>query len=182
MRSLSLVLSFLFLFNIVNAQQTVESADNILAAAYKQATKEHKAVIVMFHASWCGWCHKMDASINDESCKKLFDGNYVIVHLTVEESDKNKNLENPGAEALKSKYHGEKAGLPFWLILDNKGTLIGDSYIRPQGVSLDVPGDNIGCPAEESEVAAFTSLLKKSSSLNDEQLAIIAARFKKNKS
>lgn len=180
MKKLSHILGFLFLINIANAQAP-ESADKILDAAYKQAAKENKCVIIMFHASWCGWCHKMDASINDESCKKLFTDNYIIVHLTVEESAKNKSLENPGADIFKSKYHAEKAGLPFWLIMDNKGKLVGDSYIRPKGVSLDVPGDNIGCPAEENEVAAFIELLKKSSSLNDKQLAIIATRFKKNK-
>ena len=182
MKSLSLILSFLFFINIVNAQQPIESADKILAAAYKQAAKEHKNVIIMFHASWCGWCHRMDASINDETCKKLFSDNYVIVHLTVEESDKNKQLENPGADLIKAKYHAEKAGLPFWLIMDSKGKLLADSYIRAAAVSLEQPGDNIGCPAEESEVAIFTQLLKKTSSLNDEQLAIIATRFKKNKS
>ena len=182
MKSLSFILSFLFFITIANAQQPVESADKILAAAYKQAAKEHKNVIVMFHASWCGWCHKMDASINDETCKKSFTDNYIIVHLTVEESDKNKQLENPGADLIKAKYHAEKAGLPFWVILDSKGTLLADSYIRPAGVSLDQPGDNIGCPAEEGEVATFIQLLKKTSSLDDDQLAIIATRFKKNKS
>jgi len=182
MKLLPLLFGFSLLAHISNAQQTAEPADKVLAAAYKQAVKENKQVIVMFHASWCGWCHKMDASMNDESCKKFFSDNYVIVHLTVEESAKNKNLENPGADVIKAKYHGEKAGLPFWLILDNKGTLIGDSYIRPKGTSLDVPGDNIGCPADENEVTAFIELLKRSSSLKDDQLAVIAARFKKNKS
>ena len=182
MKSLSIVLGLLFFSYVSNAQTAPESTDNILAATYKQAFKENKNVIVMFHASWCGWCHRMDAAMNDESCKKFFTDNYVIVHLTVEESEKNKSQENPGAEILKAKYHGEKAGLPFWLILDKQGKLLGDSYIRAKGTSLDVPGDNIGCPAEESEVAAFVELLKKSSSLSDVQLAIIATRFKKNKS
>lgn len=182
MKILSVLFSLLLLTNISKAQEVAEPADKILAAAYKQAAKENKHVIVMFHASWCGWCHKMEASMNDESCKKFFSDNYITVHLTVEESAKNKNLENPGADAIKAKYHGEKAGLPFWLVLDNKGTLIGDSYMRPKGTSLDVPGDNIGCPAEDNEVAAFVDLLKRSSSLKDDQLAIIAARFKKNKS
>jgi len=181
MKRLAFFFSFLFLFKIANAQQPVEPAEKVLAAAYNQAAKQHKHVIVIFHASWCGWCHKMDAAMNDESCKKLFTDNYIIVHLTVEESDKNKQLENPGAETLKIKYHGEKAGLPFWLILDSKGVLLGDSYIRPAGVSTDMPGDNIGCPAADEEVAAFTALLKRSSSLSDDQLAVIATRFKKNK-
>lgn len=182
MKSFSIFAGLLFLFNISIAQEPVESADKIMAAAYKQAAKEHKNVIVIFHASWCGWCHKMEAAMNDETCKEIFADNFVTVHLTVEESEKNKSLENPGAEAFKSKYHGEKAGLPFWLILDSKENLLGDSYIRAVGVSMDSAGDNIGCPAEASEVAAFVALLKKTSTLNDNQLDIISTRFKKNKS
>ncbi|MCX6293487.1 MAG: thioredoxin family protein, partial [Sphingobacteriales bacterium] len=108
---LSLAFSILFLgvVNIANAQK-VKSSTEIMEAAYKQASKEKKNIILIFHASWCSWCKKMDAAINDKSCKKLFEDNYCIVHLTVEENEKNKKLENPGAEELKKKFNGESSG------------------------------------------------------------------------
>ena len=107
------------LFSIaLYAQPEVLPAKEILAKAYKQAAKENKNVILIFHASWCGWCKKMDASMKDDKCKKYFEDNYVTVHLTVEESKENKNLENPGAAEIKTKYLGDKAGLPFWVILN----------------------------------------------------------------
>jgi thiol-disulfide isomerase/thioredoxin len=178
MRSLLVFITCFFSFAVL-AQP--KPADEILSKAYAQAKKENKNVIVIFHASWCGWCKKMDASMKDGSCSKFFESNYVTVHLTVEENAANKNLENPGADALKLKYHGDKAGLPFWMILDEDGKLLGDSYIRKAGISMDEAGENIGCPASDEEVAAFIALLKKTSKLSKEESIIIAKRFKQNK-
>ncbi|MFT3908640.1 MAG: thioredoxin family protein [Ferruginibacter sp.] len=181
MKLLSLSLVFLFVSNFTHAQDTIPSAESILKDAYKQAAAENKNVFVIFHASWCGWCRKMDNAMNDPSCKKAFAENYVIVHLTVEESKDKKDLENPGADLVKNKYLGEKAGLPFWLILDKNGKLLADSYKRKPGVKKDQPGENIGCPTSEDEIAFFTDILQRTSSLSDSKLSTIAKRFKKNK-
>ncbi len=162
------------------AQQKAETASNILNTAYKQTEDGRKNVLVIFHASWCGWCHKMDSSILDKKCKGFFDANYVTVHLTVEESPTKKYLENTGAAELKKKYLGDKAGLPFWVILNNKGSLLADSYLRKKGVSNNEPGDNVGCPAAENEVAYFMSVLKKTSALSNSELSIIGNRFREN--
>ena len=66
---LSLAL-LLVIFVTTDAQQTVPSSGDILEKAYKQARLENKNVFVIFHASWCGWCHKMDTSLNDITCTK----------------------------------------------------------------------------------------------------------------
>jgi thioredoxin-related protein len=156
-------------------------AQMVLMGAYKQAKKENKNIILIFHASWCVWCRKMDSAMADIKCKKFFDDNYVTIHLTVEESKDKKDQENPGGAELKTKFNGEKAGLPFWVVLDKDGNLLFDSYMRNKGEAKDAPGDNIGCPASENEVVAFINILKQTSSITDEQLKIIAARFKENK-
>lgn len=119
--------------------------------------------------------------MNDMACKKMFDDNYVTCHLTVDELKDKKNLETPGADDLRAKYHGEKVGLPFWLILDKKGKLLADSRIRKPGVSLDEPGDNMGCPASNEEVSYFIKILEETSGLNEKQLKVIEDRFMKNK-
>ncbi len=174
----------LFLFMISGyagrTQTTPPTADAVLKEAYTQATKEHKKVMVLFHASWCGWCKKMEASLNDPAIKKSFDDNYVIKWLVVLESKGKENLENPGAMDLLTKHNGAKSGIPFWLVYDANGTLLADSQMRPAGASLDTPGDNIGCPASEKEVTAFTDILKATSNIKEPQLAMIHARFLKN--
>ena len=179
---------YIFLFvaliaiaNFSFAQEKPAATDVVLKQAYAQAKKENKKVLLMFHASWCGWCKKMDASLNDPTCKKFFDDNYVIAQLDVLEQPAKANLENPGSLDQLKLYKGEKSGLPFWVILDEKGKLLADSQIRPAGASLDTPGESMGCPAQQNEVAYFVQLLKATSKLTDDQLTIISKRFAQNK-
>lgn len=163
----------------VKAQQP-RTADEIMKEAMQQASREQKNILVIFHASWCGWCHKMDASINDPACKDLFEKNYVITHLVVQESENKKMLENPGGNEMMEKFNGKGKGLPFWLVLDKEGKLLGDCMVRPEGADLNSPGQNTGCPASEGEVAHLTTLLGRTSSLKQAELDIIARRFRQN--
>lgn len=173
-------LAITVLFSVAaKSQDSPPSADEILKEAYQVAVKENKKVFIMFHASWCGWCHKMDYSMNDEACKKFFDDNFVIRHLVVYESIDKKNLENPGAEELNKKYHGEGEGIPFWLVFDKEGKLLADSKLRENGEGPEA-GYNTGCPATEKEVDYFISVLQKTTNLNSNQLDIIKKRFRQN--
>lgn len=177
--SLFLLVSFLLVSGI-NAQTSPPSADAVLKAACQQAAKEQKNVFIMFHASWCAWCHKMDTALYDPVCRKLFADNYIIDHLTVYESRGKEYLENPGALELLTKYKGNDIGTPYWMIFDKDGNLLGDSRIKG-GIDFDgPPGDNIGCPAAEDEVNYFLVLLKRTSSLNADQLEVIRKRFMQN--
>ena len=182
MKNIKIYTTLLFFsFSITNAvaQTKPASADVIIKNAIAEAAKTHKNVFVIFHASWCGWCHKMDNAMNDGEMKPFFNNNYVIVHLTVDESKDKKNLENPGANELLQKYHGENQGIPYWFILNSRGNFLADSR-KPDDKT---PGKlrSVGCPAEKDEVGYFVNVLKKTSSLNDDQLALIQQRFLKNK-
>jgi thiol-disulfide isomerase/thioredoxin len=172
--------AFFFITTASLAQFSPLSANDILREALQQAVKENKKVFIIFHASWCGWCHKMENSINDKSCKDFFDRNYVIRYLVVDESKDKKNLENSGANELRTKYHGDDEGIPFWLIFDKDGNLVADSQKRPDGANMDTKGDNIACPATESEVAYFISVLQKTSQISEAEMAAIQKRFRQN--
>ena len=112
----------------------------------------------MFHASWCGWCHKMDASMNDASVKKFLT-TICSPSFGSDGIGRKENLENPGAADMMAKYHGDKSGIPYWLVFDTNGMLLADSKMRPEGGGPET-GDNIGCPATEKEVAYFVDILE----------------------
>jgi thiol-disulfide isomerase/thioredoxin len=182
MKKSLLILFVLFAVKSGFAQTAaMPSSEVVLKNAYAKAAKEDKKVMLIFHASWCGWCKRMEASLNDPLVKKMFDDNYVIATLDVQEQPEKKHLENPGGTDVMVKLKGEKSGLPFWVILDAKGKVLGDSQVRPAGASLDTYGENVGCPASDSEVLFFAQLLKATSKLNDEQIAVISKRFAQNR-
>lgn len=178
MKAYFLILLFVCVSLFATAQ-TPLSADAVMTEAYAVAKKENKKVFVMFHASWCGWCHKMDAAMNEPAMKKFFDDNFVIRHLVVLEAEGKKNLENPGGAELMKKYYGDKSDIPYWLVFDVNGNLLADFKLRAEGGGPDT-GNNVGCPAREDEVAYFIDVLKKTTKLKEADLTLIAQRFRKN--
>jgi len=177
----SLLLPALLFLSITSvfAQKAPSSAEEIMKEAFTSAKKQNKKVLVMFHASWCGWCHKMDTSLNDASVKKFFDDNFVTRHLVVFESKEKKNLENPGALEMLTKYEGKDQGIPFWLIFDKEENFLADSRMKEiiNGVEKL---QNTGCPASKEEVDYFIDVLKKTTDLKEDQLEKIRIRFRKN--
>lgn len=148
MKSKLLIFSFLLAVGFANAQTATE----ILAKAQNQAKIENKNVFVIFHASWCGWCKKMEKNMDDPKVKSYFDSNYVKTFITVQERAEKKNLETPGGDLINEKFGGKNQGLPFWVILDANGNVLEDSKVN---------GENIGGPASEDEVVNLISKLEK---------------------
>lgn len=157
---------------VYSAGAQTPSANEVLKPVYAKAAKEGKKVLLIFHASWCGWCKKMDASLADVSIKDAINKRYEIAHLTVYEHDGKKELENPGALELLTKHGGADQGLPFWFILDANGNKLADSQYKS--------GENTGCPASKEEVDHLITTLQKTSSFTDAELEKIRVRFRKN--
>jgi len=157
---LKILMACLIFLGTISTSIAQEKASVILDKAMAEAKKEKKNVFVMYHASWCSWCKKMEANMQNEAIKPFFDKNYVTTFLTVQER-KDKSLENPGADEILKKYKADQSGIPFWQIYDADGKLLADSF--------DAKGQNLGCPATKEEVAAFTDKLKKTSSLTEKQ-------------
>jgi thioredoxin-related protein len=166
-----LLLAFFFLSPMLFAQ-TIPSADEVLKTAYQKAATENKNVFLIFHASWCGWCRKMDSAMQDPSVASYFNNNYVIAHLSVYERSDKKNLENKGAEEFLAVHGGAGKGVPFWMVLDKNGKTLADSQLKP--------GVNCGCPAKKEEVAYLVEVLKRTSKINQSQKLAVVKRFEKN--
>jgi thiol-disulfide isomerase/thioredoxin len=162
--------------------QPPASADAVVKAACKEAAASHKKVFLLFHASWCGWCHRMDSIMAAPVCKPLFDGQYIITHLVILENGDKQALDNPGAMDLYNKYADAKtSGIPFFLIINPDGTVVQDSRIKPEGAAPGSTGANTGCPDSEAELAYFVRVLHETSSLSDAQIETIRAEFARHK-
>ncbi|MDO3425125.1 thioredoxin family protein [Chryseobacterium sp. APV1] len=160
----------LLLFQLHFAQ---EKANVVLNKALTEAKSKNKNVLLMFHASWCKWCHVMEKNMNLPETKPIFDKKFVTAYIDVQEMGEKKKLENPGGEALMEKYKGKEAGLPFWLVLNPKGEVLADSF--------NDKNENLGCPSTAEEVDVFVAKLKKSSKMNDKELQTVKQTFlKKN--
>lgn len=153
--------------------QNNSPADSIIKQAYKQATQENKKVLVIFHASWCTWCHKLDSSIKDSLIQNIFNRNFIVTHLSVFESVAKKNLETPGALDLYKNYSGGKAvSIPFWVIVDNKGKLLADCRLEN--------GENVGCPATVQEVKHLLEVLRVTSDITSNEQKLVEIVFRRN--
>jgi thiol-disulfide isomerase/thioredoxin len=150
-----------------------ERAEVILKKALTEAGSKNKNVLLMFHASWCKWCHVMENNMNLPETKPVFDKKLVTAYVDVQEMGDKKKLENPGGEDLMNKYKGKDAGLPFWLILNPKGEVLADSFNDKK--------ENLGCPSTAEEVDVFLAKLKKSSKMSDHELQLVEKAFMQKK-
>ena len=143
-------------------------AKDVLAAAVKTAASSDKAVMLIFHASWCGWCHKLDTTMADAAFAKVIEDNYVVTHLDVLEAKKvADSLENPGGNEMMKKLGGDKSGIPFMVFFDGEGKKTADSNIMPKD-------QNVGYPGTPEEIVAFKKLLRNTSKhITDAQIAVI---------
>ena len=151
---IAVIVVVVFTVGAVAAQVNVPTAESLIAAALKTAKAENKSVLLEFRADWCQWCARLDKALVSPELSKLFADNYVVVKLTVQESEDKVLWETPGAEAILEEIGAAKAGIPMTVFLDKDGKKIANSLAMPNG-------GNIGYPVTPEEVKAFGGLLEK---------------------
>jgi thiol:disulfide interchange protein len=146
-------------------------AAQVRKAAEDRAATEGKAVFLEFHASWCIWCKRLHAMLNDSLVKPVWDKYFVTVEIdSMEHADK-VPLENPGWLDLMKEYNATNAGLPYFVFLDPKGTVLGDCR----------DPDNMGYPGGKHDSAAFLAAIAKSApSITPAELGVIQGYLDKN--
>ncbi len=148
----------------------------VIKKAVETSATKKKPVLVIFHASWCGWCKKLEAALAVPANKKIIEDNFVVTYLDVMESGaKVKTDENPGGNEYLAKMGGAKSGIPFLVFLDAKGKKLGDTNVMPKE-------QNIGYPGEDGEIVAFEALIKKvAPKMSDADRTTLITYFKENK-
>jgi thiol-disulfide isomerase/thioredoxin len=171
MKFITSLFTFLCLFT-VSTSAAPATADQMLADAKTKASAENKTIFVHFGASWCGWCKRLDAFLDRPDIKPVFEKYFVPMKLVVQENEKNKALENPAANTL-MKQLGGPAGLPYSAFLDARGSLI---------VNSKREGENIGYPAQPTEIDWFVAMMRKAApKISEDDLKTIETALKTKK-
>jgi len=152
-----------------------DSAKYILKAALVEAQSSKKNVFLIFHATWCVWCKRLETALENPEIKPIIDRNYVIARLDLKErGEKIQTHENTGGKEILAKFGGSKSGLPFIVFLNKKGKMIANSNVMPNN-------QNIGYPGTKEEIAAFIKLLKQTAPhMTDKQRTVISKYLKKS--
>ena len=137
--------------------RNAEKAATLVSSAVREAKAEHKGVIVIFHASWCGWCKQLDKSMDVPAFKSVLSKDFVVLHVTVMEDKNHLADENPGGVDLMTKMGGANAGLPFFAALSSDGQVVADSKLIEPGSPKP---QNMGFPTEKIEIDHFLAMLK----------------------
>src|SRR5512140_166664 len=135
MRRIALVATLLAATTFCFGQATSTSPENarsIVDTALSRAGSADKNVMIIFHASWCSWCKRLESVLDRPDVSALMNKQYIIVRLDVLERGEKKALENPGGEEFMKELGGEKSGLPFYVFLNAKGKKLADSNVMPE--------------------------------------------------
>ena len=148
------------------------SAAVVLSEAATAAKTGKRNLLVVFHASWCGWCRKLEAVLSTPAAKEVVDRHYEKVGLTVQERGEKQALENAGAEELMTALAGKDAGLPFTAVLERKTRrAIATSNTGGEGT-------NVGFPGKADEVDHFVAMLRKGAPrMTDAEAETLRAAF-----
>lgn len=129
-------------------------APALMMGAMKTAQAEHKVIWVLFSASWCDPCKKLENLILTSDVKSILAAHYVSLKLIVSESADRRALENPNANILMTKFDSRSIVPPFSAFMDGGGRMIANSRGMPNG-------GEIGYPSTPERIQAFMALLQK---------------------
>jgi thiol:disulfide interchange protein len=152
-----IVLGLALLLSVTLPLRVVEAAPpqarQLLDEASASARRDGRSILLLFHASWCGWCKRMEAFMATPAVRQVLTKYYEIVWLDANERGAASSLENPGARAVLASLGGAGAGLPFFAVIEPGGKVLATSVVPSTG-------RNTGFPQAGLELQHFANLIK----------------------
>lgn len=134
-------------------------AAEVIRQAGARAAREHKNVLVYFHASWCPWCKRTEKLLADPVFGPKFEQSYVLASIDIREREELRKNENPGWEkALRDLRGAPERDVPYLVALSPTGEKLGDSFRPAEG---KIPG-NAGFPRTPEEIEGFLKIVRAS--------------------
>lgn len=132
-----------------------KTAQAILAKAEAESATTKRPILLLFGATWCVFCTRLESFLHSPPVEPIFTKNYVLVQMDVLERSGNLAKETPGGTAMMDQYTdnfpsfppGSHEGLPYYVVLNSQGKKLADS------------GD-IGYPGGDQGLERFSTLLK----------------------